>query len=332
MTDIKTTNRIEAPRVGIVGGETHIGEVTALRGDRLEIVGACVRPDQAAAATAEFGCPVLGSIEELLDAGVDIVAVAGENDKRMEAVLPALDRGCDVIVDKPLCIHAEEQDRVEALLEGDPARRLLMLLTLRGEPAYVALRNVVKEGRIGDPVFTHIRMAVRLKRDERPPWFLDSRRSGGLFLDLLIHGLDYLEWLTGRRVVRITAETGNLGNAEHSEIRDHASVYCRMDDGGSAVVEGQRMLPDSRGSDYRVHVAGTRGYADMDITSGAVTVTDGEGADTSVAVAAEREPIVLDWLDGGNRVPQASSLRANRLALMATASAAENRSLDVPRS
>ena len=38
---------------------------------------------------------------------------------------------------------------------------------------------------------------MQLKREERPPWFLDCRRSGGLFLDLLIHGIDQVEWGAG---------------------------------------------------------------------------------------------------------------------------------------
>jgi len=315
-------------RLGIIGGETHVGEVTALCGDRFKIVGACVPPHQADTATAEFNCPVFDTVEDLLDTGVDLVAIANENDRRVEGVVPALQRGCDVIVDKPLCIHDAEQDRIETLLAQNPGRRLLMLLTLRGEPAYVALRDVVRQGRVGEPVFTHIRMAVRLKRAERPPWFLDSKRSGGLFLDLLIHGLDYLEWLTGRSVVSLTGVTGNLANAEHPEIRDHASAYCRMDDGSSAIVEGQRMLPDTKGSDYRVRVAGTRGVADMDYVSGVVTVTDDDGADTIVPIPSMRESIVRDWLDGGGRVPQAVSLRANRLALVATASAREGGTID----
>lgn len=291
----------------------------SLVGDRFELIGAAVGPDQA----ENFDCPVYENIEELLETGPAIVAIANENDRRLAPTLAAFDAGCDVIVDKPLGIRDDEQDAIEAKLKTT-GRRLLMLLTLRGEPSYVALRDAVQSGRIGEPVFTHVRMAVRLKKEQRPPWFLDSDRSGGLFLDLLIHGLDYLEWLTGRRVVSVSAVTGNLGNSDDPAIRDHAAVFCRMNDGGSAIVEGQRMLPDTKGSDYRVHVVGTRGYADMDLVAKGVTVTDADGADATVDVPDDRASVVLDWLDGGDLVPQAASLRANRLALAATRSAGDH--------
>jgi predicted dehydrogenase len=182
---------------------------------------------------------------------------------------------------------------------------------------------------IGRPVFVHVRMAVQLKKDKRPPWFLDARRSGGLFLDLLIHGLDQVEWITGDRIVALTARMGNLGNAEDPRILDHASVFCELAGGGSAVVEGQRMLPDSKGSDYRVLAVGTTGYADLDLAAVSLTCTDRSGAARPVAVPAAGLSVVSDWLDRGELVPQADSLRANRLALLATLSSERRRRLDV---
>ena len=196
-------------------------------------------------------------------------------------------------------------------------------------PLWAALRDVVQNGEIGEPAFTHLRMAVRWKRAERPPWFLDVGRSGGLFLDLLIHGLDQIEWVTGRRIVAVTANTGNLGFPDETNLRDHAAVYCELDDGSSAVAEGQRMLPDTKSSDYRVLVAGTKGYADLDQSEGSVLVTSAAGCEQRLDELPEPVSIVKDWLSGGNLVSQAASLRANRLAILATMSANSGQRLKV---
>ncbi len=313
-------------RIGIIGGETHIGEVTALRGTLLEIAGAAVRPEQTDWARQAFACQVFHDYHDLLAAApLDCVAVANENDRKAEAVLAALKAGCDVIVDKPFAIGMTEQRQIEGYLMAHPERRLLMLLTLRGQPLWAALRDTVRRGAIGTPAFTHVRMAVRLKRERRPPWFLDVRRSGGLFLDLLIHGLDQVEWITGRQIVALTANTGNLGAPDERMLCDHAAVYCELDDGTSAVVEGQRMLPDTRESDYRVTVAGTRGYADLLMADKRLIVTTPEQANLAIAALPDPVSVVGDWLSGGKRVGQAASLRANRLALLATRSAAAGR-------
>lgn len=317
-------------RVCIIGGETHIGEVTNLRGGAMEVVGAAVREDQVEWAKKAFGVAVVTDYRELLVRDdIDIVAVANENDLRGKVVLDALQASKDVVVDKPLAISDDEQDAIEKLLADHPERRLLMLLTLRGNPLYAGLREVVRHWQLGTPAFTHVRMAVQLKRESRPPWFLDWRRSGGLFPDLLIHGLDQVEWITGKRIVALTANTGNLSDPADPNLHDHAAVYCELDDGSAAVVEGQRMLPSTKGSDYRVSVAGTKGYADLWFAEGRLQVTDPEGVDRPVESLPQAVSVVADWLTGGEVIPLADSLRANRLALLASQSAIGRKRVEV---
>lgn len=307
-------------RVGVVGGETHIGEVTVLAGTRLSMEAAAVRPDRLEWARSTFGCEVETDYARLLDCRLDVVAVANENDQKARVIADFLERGVDVIVDKPLAITGPEQDRIEGILRARPERRLLMLLTLRGSPVWMGMRELVHAGTLGKPVFVHVRMAVQLKKSRRPPWFLDSRRSGGLFLDLLIHGLDQVEWITANRIVAVTASMGNLGNDDEPRILDHASVYCELSGGGSALVEGQRLLPCSKGNDYRALAVGTEGYAELDLAASRLTVTDRNGEGRAAPVPARGLSVVADWLDRGELVPQEASLRANRLSLLATLS------------
>jgi len=167
-------------KVGIIGGETHFGEITQLQGKALEIMAAAVRPEQVEWAQETFGCRVFENTENLLACkDLDLIFVANENDRRAEAIVAVLGAGCDVIVDKPLAITMEQQQQqIESILQRNSRRRLFMLLTLRGSPLYAGLRGILQENEIGSPAFTHVRMAVRLKRKQRPPWFLDVRRSG----------------------------------------------------------------------------------------------------------------------------------------------------------
>ncbi len=318
-------------RIVIVGGETHIGEITQLAGRQLEIAGVLVRADQREQAERLFGAPLYADEETLYrQAAPQVAAIANENDAKAAAILAALEHECDAIVDKPLAIARAEQERVEAALRAHPRRRLLMLLTLRGQPLWAGMRRVVQSGQVGVPAFCHVRMAVQLKRAQRPPWFLDVRRSGGLFLDLLIHGLDQVEWVTGARVVALTATTGNLSDPADVQLRDHAAVFCELDNGGSAVVEGQRLMPASKGADYRMLVAGTHGYAELDMAAGTLLVTAAQAAAAPVTDLPPPCAVVADWLAGGQLVSQQDSLRANLLALLATEAAAARCRLEVP--
>ncbi len=316
--------------IGIIGGEQHIGEITALTKTHLRIVGVAVRPDLAGQAEKQFAAAICADYRAMLQTcRPELVAIANENDLKADAIVDCLQAGCDVICDKPLALTPTDQRRIEQTLLCHPERKLLNLLTLRGNGVWRALRETVRSGRIGIPAFTHVRMAVRLKREQRPLWFLDARRSGGLFLDLLIHGLDQIEWLTDRRIVAVTANMGNLGHPDEPHLTDNAAVYCELDDNSAAVVEGQRMLPDSKASDYRVHIAGSQGYADLLFTPQTLTVTDPTAADQAVIRFEDNRSIVADWLEGGALVPQDASLRANRLALAATESAVQHQRVTV---
>lgn len=294
------------------------------------IVAAAVRPDLTDWAREQFGGDIVADYNEVLARDeVNIVAPGNENDRKAEIVLASLRSGRDVVGDKPLALTRRGQKEIEATPVHNPNRRLLMVLTLRGRPVWAALRGVVRDGRIGTPAFTSVRTAVRLKRAQRPPWFLDVPRSDGLFLDLLVHALDQGEWITGRRIAAVTANMDNLGDPGDPHLRDHAAVCCELDDGGAAVVEGQRMPPDTKASDYRVTVAGTKGYADPWSAGGRLTATTAEAADEPVSQLPEPVSVVEDWLNGGELVGRETSLRANRLALPGTAFPEQHRRSEV---
>ncbi|MFH1477117.1 MAG: Gfo/Idh/MocA family oxidoreductase [Verrucomicrobiota bacterium] len=313
-------------RVVIIGGETHLGEITRLAGHALDIVGTCINATMRDKILPDNSAPNFNSMSAMFEAvQPEIAAIANENDLKFTAIMESLKVGCDVIVDKPLCLTLDEQGQLENYLAAHSERRLLNLLTLRGNPPWMALREQAAAGAVGHPAFIHIRMAVQLKRVQRPPWFLDVRRSGGMFLDLLIHGLDQVEWLTSARITALTANMGNLSDPADPHLRDHAAVYCELNNGASAIVEGQRLLPETKGSDYRALVAGAGGYADLDMAGAALRITNTAGADQVVAPFPDPVSVVKDWLNGGERVPQSASLRANRLALLATQSAMEHR-------
>lgn len=315
-------------RVVVVGGETHAGEVTQLDGVMLEIVGAAVREEQRAEANRIFK-RVSTNYLELLDALIpEIVFVANENDQKAEVIIAALRRGMSVIVDKPLAMTMGEQEEIETLLSERPTCRLLNLLTLRGRPDWRGVRDAVARDAIGTPAFCHVRMAVQLKREQRPPWFLDYRRSGGLFLDLLIHGIDMVEWTMGQKIVAVSAVTGNLGFPEDQWLHDHATVFCELKSGASAVVEGQRMLPATKGSDYRMSIAGSKGVIDLTMGEN-VRITNPSGANQVLAELPEAKSIVADWLQESNLISQDESLRANRLAILAAEAARDHKRVTV---
>lgn len=323
-------------RVAIVGGETHIGEITALQGTALQITGVAVHAEQQDWARGAFSAPVVTDWRALLDEGqADIVAIANENDGKAEVALAALERGLHLIVDKPLALTLADTLAIQRLAEKR-GRRVLMLLTLRGDPWYRKARELVAAGAIGLPMQVYGKMSVELKREQRPPWFLDKRRAGGPILDLAIHTIDQVEWVTGLRLTDVTAQEANLSDLSREELIDCGAMFYRLSNGGTAMVEQNRVLPPGTGSDYRLDVVGTLGQVNLRYGKSVTLLTAAGEQRWLEGDLAPSRSVVADWLAslaGGSAeplVPDAASFRANVIACLAKEAADSGKTVAIP--
>ena len=314
--------------VSIIGGETHIKEITSLCGEMVEINGASVREEQIGWAEELFQTEIYTDAEEMLEAcEPHIVVVANENDQKAAAILQAFRRGCHVIADKPAAINLAELDEIERHGQSH-ARRLLMLLTLRGNPQYRKVRDLVRSGAIGEPIQCQAKMSVELKPGARPPWFLDQRRSGGPILDLAIHSIDAVEWATGLRLTQVTAYQANRSRPEMPELIDSGGALFQLENGGTAFIQYNRVLPDGCRNDYRLDVVGTEGQIEFRLGKYIRLQKEGNTVeDFPLAELPANRSVVKDWLESlhdasaSPLVPDAASIRANRIACLTQKSA-----------
>ena len=322
-------------RLAVVGGETHVGEIMKLVGKRIEIVGAAVREDQMDFAREHFGGNIVYDYRELLDATQpDIVAVANENDLKAEVCLEALRRGVHLVVDKPLALTLEETNAVREAARR-AGRSVLVLLTLRGHPQYRKVREIVQSGEIGEPAQLHQKMSVELKPHERPPWFLDRRRSGGPILDLAVHGVDQFEWVSGRRIVEVTASEANLSHPEMEHLTDSGAMFFRLDNGGTAFIEHNRLNPPGAGMDYRLSVIGTKGQVNLRMGQTIWIETEAGRREIAPDELGPAVSVVEDWLDALNTrgemlVPDEAGLRSNEICCLAVQAAAGGERIAIP--
>lgn len=137
-------------RVAVVGcgawGKNHVRTHAAIGS-----LAAVVDPDPAVAAAhaATYGVSA-STFEQVLDdptiAGVVIAAPAADHARLAHA---ALDAGKHVFVEKPLALTVEDAEWVVA--KAAAADRVLMVgHLLQYHPAFLALRDLVAEGRLGD--------------------------------------------------------------------------------------------------------------------------------------------------------------------------------------
>ena len=107
----------------------------------------------------------------------------------------ALAAGKHVLVEKPMALSAAECDQMIAAAKR-AGKVLMVAQVLRFWPDYVAARDLIRSGRLGD-----VKQAFFYRRCAAPvwsKWMHDKARSGGGVFDLLIHDFDYCQHLFGK--------------------------------------------------------------------------------------------------------------------------------------
>jgi predicted dehydrogenase len=178
-------------RAGIVGyglaGEVFHGPLVAAT-DGMEVAGVVTRdPGRAAAAAAAHpAARVVGSFDELLGLGLDLVVVATPNRFHAPIAEQALARDVAVVVDKPFAVTPDEAERVLAA-----GGRVTVFQNRRWDGDFLTARRLVEEGALG-PV---VRFESRFERFRPAPkqgWreLADAAEGGGQLLDLGSHLVD----------------------------------------------------------------------------------------------------------------------------------------------
>jgi predicted dehydrogenase len=167
----------------------------------------------------------------LRQADVDAVAVCLPNDLHAEVTVAALKAGKHVLVEKPMALTLAEADRMIAASRTH--RRVLMVeQTLRFEPAHEVAYALLRRGAIG-PI-TQVRGRLGHAGPEywsrTSSWFTQSARAGGgALMDVGIHILDLLRWLSGKEVARICCQVNTL--RKRTRVEDNASALLEWTDG-----------------------------------------------------------------------------------------------------
>ncbi len=240
-------------RLAVVGGGpgSFIGSMhrTAARiDDRYDLVAGVLSsdPDRSKAAARAIGIDAdraYGDALELFDAeaersdGADVVAIMTPNDSHYAYAMAALDRGFDVIIDKPITNTLAEGLEVLARVNENG---LVLALThnYTGYPMVRQARAMVQDGQLGEIRLVQVEYVQGGKADEndpdpdRPvPWRYDPVKGGPSLVmgDIGTHAHNLVRFITGLEVVEVAAEVGHI--VPNRLIDDYAGAMLRFDNG-----------------------------------------------------------------------------------------------------
>jgi predicted dehydrogenase len=215
-----------------------------------ELVGvADVRASAAEALAERVGCQAFASFEQLLDEiECDGAIVCTPPVTHPEICCALLDRGVNVLCEKPLAVGLEEARAMVAAAERSGAQ-LMMASKFRYAQDVVEAKSIVSSGVIGDVVLFENAFTSRVEMKSR--WNSDPTISGGgVLVDNGTHSVDILRYflgplveiqvIEGRRIQDIPVEdtvrvfvrsaTGVMGSIDLSwslnkELPYYISVY-----------------------------------------------------------------------------------------------------------
>lgn len=221
--------------------------------------------------------------EVLADAAVDAVVVAAPAADHASLARQVIGAGKDVFVEKPLALRVADAEAVVA--DAAAAGRIVMVgHLLQYHPAFLALRDLVSAGRLGDLryLYSNRLNLGRIRREENSLWSFAP------------HDLSMLLALVGEEPSTVTASGGNF---LHSDIADVTTTHLGFPSGPRAHVFVSWLHPFK---EQRLVVVGSKAMAVFDDTRDwpdKLVLFDHEVdwvGDVPTAHRAEASPVELD--------------------------------------
>lgn len=208
-------------KVGVIGcggmGTTHYLSLKALS-ERMDIevtALADVRQEFLDKASGHFPTAraYLSGEELLKNEKLDIVHICLPTYLHAEYAVVAMERGMNVLVEKPVCLSMEEASMLLEK-EKETGKKVMVGQVVRSFEEYRYLKQVYEEGSYGKLKSIIMR---RISGDVPwgyEDWFHNEEKSGSVVLDLHVHDVDFLRYMLGEpdsfEVKATTFESGMI--------------------------------------------------------------------------------------------------------------------------
>lgn len=234
-------NKTNSVRLGVIGlgniAGQHIENIRSGQVADCEIAALCSR--SSSDLTTQLQVPHFNDIDALVQSGTcDAVLIATPTCHHFEAGARALQAGLHVMMEKPLGLSVKEGEDLLAMQAAEQV--FALMLNQRTDPLFLAMRDIIVSGTLGDITRTHWTMTNWFRpevyfqvSDWRATW---QGEGGGLLLNQCIHNLDIYQWLCGMPA-RVRAYC-QFGRYHDIEVEDEVTAYLEYPGGASGVFIG----------------------------------------------------------------------------------------------
>lgn len=262
------------------GNNAFIGAVhraAALMDNRIELVCGCFssHPDISLASGREYFLPdnrIYFSHAEMIEKEsalpdgerMDFISIVTPNVTHFEPAMMALDKGFDVVIEKPMTFTLEQakQLRQKVLQTG---RTIALTQTYSAYPAVKEARERFAKGEFGTVRKIYVEYPqgwlttrIELNPGSNAAWRTDPKRSGkaGCMGDIGTHALHLAEYISGLRCTEMCADLTTF--LPGRELEDDGAALLRFDNGARGVLMASQVAVGDENA-LKIRIYGEKG-------------------------------------------------------------------------
>lgn len=198
------------------------------------------------------------------DKKIDFVTIVTPNFLHFEPAMMALDKGFNVVVEKPITFSLEEAKKLKAKVE-ETGLSLLLTHTYTGYPMVKQAKQMVKSGVLGKIRKVYVEypqgwLSTLLEGagNAQASWRTDPKKSGaaGAMGDIGTHAFNLAEYITGLQVTKMCADLNIV--VEGRLLDDDGAVLLKFDNGASGVLMATQVAAGEENA-VKIRVYGEKG-------------------------------------------------------------------------
>jgi len=328
-------------RLGLIDLQGHVSEVMNHLPQLPDIeVVAISHPDEKLVKTRQqrnarlASAKYYGDYRRMLDAEkLDVVSVCNSNGERPAAVLACLDHKVHIIAEKPIALDRKTLEKIRKQLAAN-GTKLTTLLPMRFSPSYLALKQVVDSGAIGEAI--NITSQKSYKAGSREPWMRKMETYGGTIPWIGIHMIDLMRFASKREMTEAFSYRAQIGAPPGiGEMENTTGSLFRLDNGGVATLHMDYCRPETATThgDDRLRIAGTKGVAEYMAATGVTLLSEGRKPEV-IREMPQGGSVFLDFLEHiyNNKptaLPFEDTYKANLVTIAAQEAAVQGKIIKV---
>ena len=237
--------------VGMMGA-FHVDALSKrVRGGRVTVVNDFLADKAAEVAGAVGARVVTDPIAAINDPDVDAVLIATPGAAHEEQVNACLDRGVPALCEKPLTTDFASAYAIVQKEKVIGKQLIQVGFMRRFDPEYVALRKLIADGRLGNPLMVHC--------THRNPAVGDHFNSEYMIRDSVVHEVDAVRFLLGQEITSVAVIKGAAtASAPHGT---HDPMLVIFETQSGCIVTDEIFVRSGVAYEVRTEVVGEKGSA-----------------------------------------------------------------------